>query len=387
MMKRSLVGLLAAGIVALTATPAAAAAEIDFGVELRGGTVARDVSYKGAEAAVTNHGTTKPESVRLTVDLTELDRTKVQFDADDAYCTIGDETAECDLPEFAIADPGHFYGWGLGLRPTDAAAEAGPGPLGRLTVTVAVEGDTNPANDTRTLDVTLAGNGGDLVVGAAHVADEQTGAPVKPGATEWARAYVANVGDTAIKGVRIELELPEQVTFTDEVQGCEYSADKRKLVCIDADHVLIPFQDDETAEKWDSSAEAGFRVTVAADAEGPAELKGGKWTVTPLGLAPAEAPATRSRTTSSFLTPARAEAQPEVDLTDNTSTFLVKVAEPDEDDGDGGGTGGGDDDGPGLPITGPGAGAMAGVGIGFVLLGVVLVVMSRRRPDSELQTL
>ena len=61
----SATGLLAAGVLGLAATPALAADEVDFGLELKGTTIALEAGGKPATVNITNHGTTKPEQVSV----------------------------------------------------------------------------------------------------------------------------------------------------------------------------------------------------------------------------------------------------------------------------------------------------------------------------------
>ena len=373
----SATGLLAAGVLALAATPALAA-DVDFGLELKGTTIALEAEGKPATANITNHGTTTPEQVNVRFDATELDSSKVELDL--GACKVEDGIGDCALDEESIPGPGETTETDIPLVLKSGASDDGPASLGKLTITISVEGDANQANDSRTVDVKLAGSGGDLRVLAYDVTavDDEfqpTGKPLQPGETSFAYAYVANHGDRATQGIKVVIALPEDVTFADEESGCEYSANNRKATCTADEAVLQPWDQDDTGNKENSSASIAFRVTVDEDATGPATLTGGEWTVSALGLVQQSARMAREvPTLPDFVKPGCGdhEDEVEVDATDNSDGFAVLVAGPT------GGSGGGEDE-PGLPVTGPVAASVAGAGAAVLALGVVLFVASRRR--------
>jgi len=373
----SATGLLAAGVLGLAATPALAADEVDFGLELKGTTIALEAGGKPATVNITNHGTTKPEQVSVLFDASELDGDKVELDLGD--CTVEDGIGDCALDEDSIPGPGETVHTDIPLVLKRGAADDGPASLGKLTITLSVEGDSNKANDSATAEVKIAGSGGDLRVLADDVTKtdaegQPTGQPLQPGETSWAYAYVFNNGDRATQGIKLDIALPKQVTFTDEEGGCEYTADKRHATCAAEDYVLQPWSTDEDPQKANSSGTIAFQVTLSADAKGPATLTGGTWTVSALGLVSDNARRARvAPTKPEFLQPGCEEDQVEVDESDNSDAFAVLAA------GVAGGSGGGGDEGPGLPVTGPVAASMAGAGAVVVGLGVVLFVVSRRR--------
>ena len=373
----SATGLLAAGVLALAATPALAA-DVDFGLELKGTTIALEAEGKPATVNITNHGSTTPDQVKVRFDATELDGSKVELDL--GACTVEDGIGDCALAEESIPGPGETTETDIPLVLKPGASDDGPGSLGELTITISVDGDTNKANDSKTVDVKLAGSGGDLRVLAYDVTQvddefQPTGKPLQPGETSLAYAYVSNHGDRATQGIKVVVALPEDVTFADEEGGCEYSADKRTATCTADEAVLQPWDQDDTGNKENSSASIAFRVTVDEDATGPATLTGGEWTVSALGLVQSNARRARvAPELPEFVKPGCGdhEDEVEVDATDNSDAFAVLVAGP------AGGNGGGEEE-PGLPVTGPVAASMAGAGVAILTLGVVLFVTSRRR--------
>ena len=62
--RASVAGLLTAGGLGFAATPALAA-DVDFGVGLKGTTIAADADGKPATLNITNHGTSKPAEVGI----------------------------------------------------------------------------------------------------------------------------------------------------------------------------------------------------------------------------------------------------------------------------------------------------------------------------------
>lgn len=367
--RASAAGLLAAGMLAFAATPALAAADVDFGLEFKGTSIALGAGEKPATLTLTNHGKSTPDFVGVTFEAAHLDTTKVEVDL--GGCEFENGQALCGLDEESIPGPGETVETDIPLRLKDGVE--GPADLGKLSATVVVEGDTNSGNDTKTVDVKVTGSGGDLRVLAYDVTDAD-GEALNPGETSVAEAIVANHGDRATKGFAFEVTLPQHVTFAEEFEGCDYNAAKTKVTCSDDEWVLAPWNTDDTEDKEHSSLSVGLPVTVSKDAKGPVALKDGKWTFSALGL---DDSATKRRaavkqTAPEFAKPGcEDEAQVETDASDNSDTFAVLVAAP------AGGGGGGEE--PGLPVTGPVAAGVAGAGAAVLVVGVALFLVSRRR--------
>jgi hypothetical protein len=376
--RASAAGLLAAGALGFAATPALAA-DVDFGVALKGTTIAAGADGKPATLNITNHGTSKPKEVGVRFDASKMDQFKVVLELGE--CTVEKGVADCLLDESAIPGPGETADLDVQLVKTGAPGADG----GVLTITVLVAGDTNKANDSASAKITLeqTAHGPDLRVLALDVTavDQQgelTGKAIAPGGSSLAWGYIFNHGDYTAAGLKVQVKLPKDVTFAEEEGGCEYTADKRSAVCTTDVLKLVPWDLDSSATKKDSALRVYFAVTVSKDAKGPVSLTGGSWTATALK---AEDPAVRKSRSGSAELPAFAReltaeevAKVEVDATDNTDTFAVLVAGP------AGGSGGGDgDDDPTLPVTGPVAASLAGAGAAVLALGAFLLVASRRR--------
>jgi hypothetical protein len=258
------------------------------------------------------------------------------------------------------------------------------GAAGQLTITVVVAGDTNKANDSKTVDVSVGGHGVDLGVVVPDVTlldtDEiPTGKPIPPGGSSAVQGIIINQGDATATGLHVTVALPKDVTFPDS-EGCTLSADKRAVDCVADDLPLTPAVDEPSGD--DTSVVAFiFPVTVSADAQGPVTLTGGEATVAATGQETLPEPAARKLARKAALpkgfqrlTAAEAAAAVEVDPSDNTDGFSVLVAAK-----PGGSTGGSGGEGGGLPVTGPVAASVAGAGAAVIAIGAVLFVATRRR--------
>jgi hypothetical protein len=383
-------GLLAAGTLALAAGPAFAA-DVDFGLNLKGTTIAVGASSKPATISFTNYGTSTPSEVEVLFDATELDDSKVKIDLGE--CTFEDGIADCVIDASAIPGPGETSDLDVPLVKQAGAT----GAAGKLTVTVLVEGDTNEANNSKTVDVTVGGSGVDLRVVAPDVTEvddsgDFTGKAIPPGGSSLVEGYIANHGDMVARGLKVQLSLPKDVTFTEEqFSGCDYSADHRSVDCELPGYPLIPSDLDTSPTKENSALMVLFPVTVSKDAKGPVALKGGVLTAAAISqqdvpdvsiLAKEAAPTLPEM--AKTLTAAEI-AELDVDASDNTDDFAVLVAG--QTGGSHGGGSGPDDDG--LPITGPVAASVGGAGLAVIVAGAMMFLAARRRrivlvtPDDE----
>jgi hypothetical protein len=377
--RASAIGLLATGALAVAATPALAA-DVDFGLDLKGSTLALGVGEKPATVSFANLGTTTPKEVRVQFDATDL---KPSIGIDLGDCTFEDGIAECILDQAAIPAPGTTADLDVPLIVED---ESATGSQGKLKITVSVDGDTNKANDSKTVDVVLSEKAGaDLRVIALDVSQlsaqgQFTGKAIPPGGTSAAVAYIANHGDLAATGLKVAVKLPKDVTFVSKEEGCDYSANMQSVTCSSDEVYLFPWELDSSDNKEFSSFEVPFEVKVSEDAKGPVSLTDGSWTVAALGSEQiptakqrAKAPAAKLPAIGQKLTAAEV-AEFDVDASDNTDGFSVLVAGPD------GGAGGGDgDDDGGLPVTGPVAASVAGAGAAALAVGAFLFISARRR--------
>ena len=381
----SATGLLAAGALAAAATPALAA-EIDFGVNLKGTTIALGTSEKPATVSIANNGTSKPKKVGIIFDARQLND-KVTLDlgdpaAEDA-CKLESGVARCVVEDEAVPGAGATADLDLPLKVTDPDAR---GSAGKLTISIVVEGDTVEANNSKTAEIVLADKGGvDLRVIAFDVSkvDEDhapTGQPLLPGERSTAWGFVANHGDTTAATLTYEIKLPKDVTFdmSRGVKTCDYNEAKTAVTC-DMDHVnLVPWEEDASEEKFASSFLVGFPVIVSDKAKGPVTLTGGTWTAAGKAATPAVAKRKAATTLPEGARSLTKEeiAKLDVDASDNNDAFVAIVG------GEvGGGAGGGEDD-PSLPVTGPVAASAAGAGVLALGVGVFLFISARRRRIS-----
>lgn len=381
--RASATGVLAVSALAFTGTPALAA-DVDLGIELKGTTIAAGADGKPATLNLTNFGTTKPTEVAIRFDATKLDQYKVKLELGE--CELVKGVADCVLDESAIPAPGETADLEVELVKAGGAGS----DAGTLTVTIVVEGDTNKANDTATAKITVANEvaAADLRMLALDVSavDDKglpTGKAIPPGDTSRAFGYIANHGDHTASGLKVEVKLPKDVTFTEKEDGCTYTADNRAATCTAEGLELIPWELDSSDEKDESGISVYFDVTVSKAAKGPVSLSGGTWTAAALGAQKPEQ--RRSRTAAALPEFARAltaaeVAQFDVDASDNTDGFSVLVAGPDGGTGGGGEPGGGPgEEEPGLPVTGPVAASVAVAGVAALGLGAFLFLSARRR--------
>lgn len=378
-------GLLAAGSLAFAAVPAFAA-DVDFGLDIRGTTIAADASGKLGFITVTNDGTTKPSDVEVLFNVKDLDQTKVKLDL--GSCTFSDNVADCALDPLDIPGPGTSSKLPVPLIKQDGAS----GAAGKLTVTVKVAGDTNPDNDSKTVDVSVGGHGVDMALITPDVyklpTEQSTTAfePIPPGGQGLLIGVFANQGDAVADGLKIDFSVPKDVTITDNIPGCTLSADLRSAACTFQDISLIPIDQDNQGGD-NSTGGIGVVVTVSKDAKGPVSLKGGEMSIAAINQEVLSEKQMQSMARKSpslpkgfrHLTADELKAV-DVDTTDNTDTFAVLVAGPQGGGGGGGGTGGGGGgDNGGLPVTGPVAASVAGVGGAVIVIGAALFFVARRR--------
>jgi hypothetical protein len=398
--------VLAVAALALTATPAlAAAVATDFGVELRSTTIAADANGKWPHATFENHGTAKPESVVAVFDGTELDPAKVTLTEPAYGCEAEAGIVTCTVEDdWSLPGPGEKMQVLVPLKKVDGAT----GAAGKLTVSVKVEGDTVTANNSRTAAVSIGGNGADLSVYASDVTWVDAGGrfthePVPPGEVAPFAAYIANQGDVTAHGIRVSITLPKLVTFQDQpYEHCATSRDRRTLKCDLTEYFLVP----RTQDSGINSGQAfDFDVRVSKDAKGPVTLQGGTIVATAIeqyGVAQRVAANPELPEYARWMTDAEL-AELDADPADNKDDFAVVVRGPapgddnGDGDGDGGagdggagdgaggngdggsGDGGGQGGGGGLPVTGPGALGIAGGGLAAVAAGAMLLLVTRRR--------
>jgi hypothetical protein len=373
--RASAAGLLAAGALAVAATPALAA-DVDFGLELKGSTIALGVGEKPATVNFANLGTSKPDEVRVLFDATDL---KPSIGVDLGSCQFEDGIADCVIDKSAIPGPGETADLPVPLVVEDGSER---GNQGKLTITVVVEGDTNKANDSRTVDVVLSEESGvDLRVLAPDVTavdnlGNPTGKPLQPGERSTVFGYIANHGDVATNSLKITVKLPKDVTFVENAGGCEYNAAATEVTCLGGGFTLEPW--DQVEDKNAASFVVPLEVKLSEQAKGPAAIAGGTWRVVGSNVYPlpsAQRKAKQDRELPAFGRPVTDTEifDNDVDPTDNTDGFSVLVA------GAAGGAGGGAGDDGGLPVTGPVAASVAGAGAAALAVGAFLFISARRR--------
>ncbi|HEX6967626.1 MAG TPA: LPXTG cell wall anchor domain-containing protein [Micromonosporaceae bacterium] len=388
--RKRVLASLGAGALGLTAasafaTPALADAGVDVAIESAGGTIGDYVSSKPIKVTLVNkHATEAAENILVKVDTNGL-LPGVKFDGDECGGIQDDGFVYCGIEGDALP-AGARIDWSFWLELTAGDA----GDYGKIKITIEHDGeDPDLSNNSTTLDIKVAKKTGpDLAVIAYDVdskvedRDEDEypvlGGALHPG-EEGAVLYdVANFGDEPAWGVRVTVNLPEGVTFTEVEPDCAYSDDNRKAVCTYPDLTMISFDD------WAEGKEGRFGVhfwnyvTVAAGVKAPVTLTEGMVTVEAL-----EPQLTVLNKSTKAALPENARPLTEdrefgeIDPSDNSDKFNVIVAGS-------GGEGGGS-----LPVTGAQAGLIGGIGAAVVIAGAALFLMARRRkvvlvtPDDE----
>ncbi len=361
--------LLASGTVAFAATPALAA-EVDLGLDVR---TATDGVVTTAVVTVTNHGTTKPGGMSLTLDTSAIDKSRATVVAPQG-CAASDTGFTCAYPALNVPGPGESSVQKVVFWGPTGAAPAGSADL-RATVTAAADADET--NNSRTVPVAMPPQRRPILqIGEIDRAEDGkffTDKPIPPGGKSVAFIDVINRGAVSVTGVRSVAKLPEGVRFiTAGLDNCELSADKRTATCVWDDNTLIPWLLDETIDGFPSSTRLRLPVEVDKDVPGPAELGGGEWTVSSVATADPELDSS-ARSTLGTKAPTQNSAAPEP-LEHVEFTVPIGAAPTSAEPSDGGAS-----DDPSLPITGPGAATMAGTGAALVGLGVFLLLALRRR--------
>ncbi len=379
------VGFLVAGSFA---APAYAVDGTDLSVELSGTTIAAGSTEKVVEIDLENVGKTTPESVDIIFTVGDLVGA-FQF-ADICDDDPADGTVHCSVDKAFIPEPGGTSDLSYLVTRADDSADAS----GELTVTVLVDGDDNTANNTDTAEVVIGEHGVDLGVVAEDVrtpidadASLESGAPVyvdgsiTPGGSTAVVATVSNQGDMTADGVRVSVTLPEQASFTEPEQGCEYSADNRTVTCDYSEIMLIPADHDTQDGDATSGGSFWFPAKIDAGVAKSGALTGGSVTVAALAAVPygpkqnIAAPTTLPENVE-LLDAADIDKVVDVDESDNIDTYSIFVS---VNGGSGGGSTGGDGDGGSLPVTGAQAGLFGGIGAFVIVLGAVLFLVARRR--------
>lgn len=332
---------------------------------------------KPFQVELQNSGNAAATDVTVKVDLRKLASAGIGFTRPDGCERAGKAQYTCavgDIPADKVAVIG------VPLFSVGTAV----GAQGSFKVTAFVPGDTNPAGNTETVDVTVEDKGYDFTVWAQDihagvVADgdevgEETKTPLAPGATAPLDSAIYNYGSRRVVGLSYTVQLPEHTSVATMPDGCELREDVVGIACEDDEVVLKP-------------GEVLLpKVTVKVDDDAPVGVfTGGK--VTADALEPGGDDAERAGDEARMATQAQRKGFTEADGNDNYANFDAYVgaaptgepttppatpttpAQPGEGGGDGGG----------LPVTGPQTAMIAGVGAAILAGGLVLLLALRRR--------
>ncbi|MFC6022138.1 hypothetical protein ACFP2T_38995 [Plantactinospora solaniradicis] len=379
--------LLAATAAALGAPAYAAGTETDLELTVVGTKVAANVRdnltpWKIGWAKIANKGANTPRELSITADLSAVDLDKglvlvnpfLHETSPDADCGAESEDGPviwtCELKGSLIPGPGETVE--LAVFAFEQAGGPRPAYTFPVPFTINSPDDTNKANNSKTVDVVYSDESGvDLGVWVPDVKetplpDSGESRQLRAGDTTIVSGQVFNWGDITANGVRVTVQLPEQVTFAEKEDECTYSADNRKATCEYGTLVLNP---SSMNEEDDYVAAFYWPIIVSGDVEAPVTLPDGSWTAEALGQASPNARNARAAGAlpdNVEMISAKEAGVNEVDASDNVDGFAVVVSAD-------GGSGGG------LPVTGVQAGVLGGVGAAVVVAGAVLVLTARRR--------
>ncbi|SCG80066.1 hypothetical protein GA0070609_6229 [Micromonospora echinaurantiaca] len=369
--------LLTSGAFAALGAPAYAEdTGTDLSIDVAGTRLAAGTTDKLGSIKLTNRGEDTPTGVKINIDVTQLDLDKVTLApfAEEKCAeteSAGRRVWECAIHDFAVPEPGTTSDLPLVVfRAAEGLKEAYSAPV---TFTVVAPGDINSENDSKTVQIELTTeNGVDLEVWApdvdSQVAWEPGGEPellkhtLNPGDETIVFAAFGNQGDMIADGLDFVASLPEGVTFSERLKGCEVSADRRRATCAAGTTRLMPGK----------TVYGVFAVKVAADVPAPVLLSGGTVSATSRGALPVT-DKSLARAAGGELPPfltTKIDVAEDIDPSDDSDDFTVKVAAVT------GGGGGGDG---GLPVTGAQAGLIGGVGVAVLAVGGTLFVLARRR--------
>jgi len=349
------VGLIAA--TAFAAPASAAPDDSDLSVRFEGTTIAALAPGKFSKLTIRNDGPGAGTGVKVTFDVSALDDGKIEFDLSPDCSTVGDEVT-CAFDDSDIPPAGGETEVPI---PIGRKASATPGPAGSIKATISSDtNDPNSGNNSQTVNVVVGTSGADVQVVAFDVyaldgAGDPTTDPVPLGGSSEVQGIIFNWGDMTAVGIKVVVTLPEFVTFGEVEPDCTYSADNRVATCTYDDVVLGFFQ----------FLGVFWPVNVAADAPGPTALQGGSMVVSAIDVRSENIP--EARALPKNMRRIAPDDVPDVDPSDNTDPFAVFVA------GD-------------LPVTGAQAGLYAMSGAGLLVLGVLIVLLARRRRNAPATT-
>ena len=350
-------------------------------ITAHGTTVTAGGGGKVGILSIYNQGPNNVVDAGIDFDLGALDTDKVDF-----TLQTNDKCRAPGKTGIACASIGERTTLDLVFSLTPAAG-AEPGPAGTITAVITdslhdgLDGDAHVL----TFPVAVSAGGADLLVWAPDQPFHEDGTvgKIKRGEDGSLAILIANQGDQPVKGVKVVTKLVKGATFT-PLEGCTVGADKVTLTCDFTNLSLIPASKDTDPDddEW-SAVEFTPGVHIATDAKSPKgwpDLPGNSVAVEPLG-GDAESSTLKAAATLPAGLKGVAQTKLDADATDNTDDFTIMVADADSTGGDDGGQGGGG--GGGLPITGAPVLLVAGIGLAVILIGAVLMVVTRRRKPAD----
>src|SRR5947207_10108233 len=225
----------------------------DLSVHVPGPQVAVGADEKTIRVDVTNHGPGDVKHGKVSFSTADVpDSVTVDLPTGPG-CDKQVTKLVCDLDELRAG--GHDSSFAVFLKQNKPDLDAGP--VGTLTVSVSSElTDPDAANNTETVQLELVPAGVDLTTFGADIT-------LDPGKTDLLPFAVSNQGTQGTANTDVSIKLPDFVTFTGGVTGCDFSQHNSAVVC----HFT-------GLAAGETGADA-LQVKLAADAPGPVALTGG----------------------------------------------------------------------------------------------------------------
>jgi uncharacterized repeat protein (TIGR01451 family) len=229
-------------------------AKADLSVHVPGPQVAVGADEKTIRVDVTNHGPGDVKHGKVSFSTADVpDSVTVDLPTGPG-CEKQVTKLVCDLDELRAG--GHDSSLAVFLKQNKPDLDAGP--VGTLTVSVSSElTDPDASNNTETVQL-------ELIDPAVNLTTFGTDITLDPGASALLPFTILNQGSLGSANTDVSIKLPDFVTFTGDLTGCDVSGHNSAVVChypgLAAGGHLV---------------NEGLDVKLAADAPGPVALTGG----------------------------------------------------------------------------------------------------------------
>ncbi|NJC68678.1 hypothetical protein HC031_02900 [Planosporangium thailandense] len=338
----------ATSVVAMSGTARAADTGADLSVTTASTAVVQGAG-KPFAISVHNDGPETATGIRLTIDISKLDTTKLEvLESDSRSCTVDGTTITCAVPDLPAG--GNYNAFEQAASALPVLSIGDPGDAGSFDVKVTSDTpDADLSNNEATGRVTVVADNPeapqqvDLVAWSSDVYAKAGGSErIKPGQTGELMWMLLNQAGP-VKGVSYMIALPPYLTFASQRPECSYEAENSVAICHDPDAIV--YQGDVYGSvKPDPDGNQPFlpdpvKVKLAANAPGPVALGPGVVIGFGDGPAPVQALAQRASAATSragVISAAQAaelkktlkssDVTPDADPADNMTLFSAFTA-------------------------------------------------------------